>query len=368
MKILIMNQYFEDFMGGSELQCYMIARYLKKYGHEVIYGAINSKGNCYKTDYKIIPIKKLSFFSLRKIFKEVKPDLVYWRYNKSFLLAAGIICKYFNIKLVFSVSSIPDTRKWVIIKLPDIKKQGIKRRLKSLIRLFKVFFSGYINYLGYHFVDGVISVRKGLLQNLPSRGKKFIKTCIYNSMEISPIEEFHWNKPYVIWVANVKKNKNPEFYIEAAKKFIDKKVDFIMVGKIQDSSYSFLNDKDNLPKNFFYLGAKQLEEVNSIIKGSLFLISTCDPEGFSNNLIQAWMLGKPTVTLFFDPDGLIEKYEIGYFSKTFINMCNDINTLIENKKIRLKIGNQAKKLASDLFDPEKNIRKYLKFFEDVFKN
>jgi len=368
MKILIVNQHYKDFMGGSELQCHMIARYLKKYDHEVIYGAVNSKGNHYKTSYKIISVKRLSFFLLWKIFKEVKPDLVYWRYNKSFLLAAGIICKYFNIKLVFSVSSIPDISKWVIIKLPDIKKQGIKKRLRSLIRLSKVFFSGYINYFGYHFVDGVISVRKGLLKSLLFRKKKLIKTCIYNSMEISSIKEFHWNNPYVIWVANVKKNKNPEFYIEAAEKFIDKKVDFIMVGKIQDSSYSFLNDKANLPKNLFYLGAKPLDEVNSMIKGSLFLISTCDPEGFSNNLIQAWILGKPTVTLFFDPDGLIKKYGIGYFSKTFTDMCDDINILIESKKKRLKIGNKAKKLASYLFDPEKNIKKYIKFFESVLRN
>lgn len=368
MKILIMNQHLGDYIGGSELQCDLIARYLIKYGHEVIYGAINSKGSSYKAGYKVIPIKKLSFFSLRKIFRYVKPDLVYWRYSKNYLLAAGVLCNYYNIKLVFSISSIPDTMKWVIIKLPDIKKQGIRRRLRSFVRLIKVLFSNRINYMGYHFVGGVVSVRKGLLQNLPSGGKKFIKTCIYNSMERNPTEEFHWNKPYVIWVANVKKNKNPEFYIEAAKKFIDKKVDFIMVGKIQDSSYSFLNDKDNLPKKFFYLGAKQLEEVNSIIKNSLFLISTCDPEGFSNNLIQAWMLGKPTVTLFFDPDGLIEKYKIGYFSKTFNNMCTDINTLIENKEIRLEMGKQAKKLASDLFNPGKNIRKYLKFFEDVLRN
>ena len=141
-----------------------------------------------------------------------------------------------------------------------------------------------------------------------------------------------------------------------------------MVGKIQDSSYSFINDKYNLPGNFFYLGEKQLEEVNSIIKSSLFLISTCSPEGFSNNFIQAWMLGKPTITLFFDPDGLIEKYNIGYLSKTFNNMCTDTNSLIENETVRLEMGNQARRLAFVLFNPEKNIKKFIEFFKDVLKN
>ena len=80
------------------------------------------------------------------------------------------------------------------------------------------------------------------------------------------------------------------------------------------------------------------------------------------------MLGKPTITLFFDPDGLIEKYNIGYLSKTFNNMCADTNTLIENVAVRLEMGNRARRLALELFDPEKNIKKFIEFFEDVLKN
>ena len=368
MKILIMNQHFSDYIGGSELQCDLIAKYLKKHGYNVIYGAINSKGNCYKAGYKVIPIKKLSFWSLRKIFKETKPGLVYWRYNKNYLLAAGILCNYYNIKLLFSISTFTDIKKWVLIKLPGLKRQGIQRRLRSFVRLIKVLFSNRINYMGYHFVDGVVSLRENLLQNIPSVKNKLLKICIYNSMEIRISGEFQWNKPYVVWVANIKERKNPALYIKAAEKFIDKKVDFLMVGKIQDNSYSFINDKDNLPINFFYLGEKHLEEVNSIIKSSLFLVSTCDPEGFSNNFIQAWMLGKPTITLFFDPDGLIEKYNIGYFSRTFENMCIDISTLIEDEVLRSKMGSHARKIAVELFNPEKNIKKFIEFFEDVSKN
>jgi glycosyltransferase involved in cell wall biosynthesis len=368
MKILIMNQHFSDYIGGSELQCDLIAKYSKKHGHEVIYGAINSKGNTYLSDYKVVPIKKISFWSLRKLFKEIKPDLVYWRYNKNFLLAAGILCNYNDIKLVFSISTFTDIKKWVLVKLPDLKRQGVYRRLRSIARLIKVLLLNRINYTGYRFVDGIVSLREDLLQEIPSFKNKLQKICIYNSMEIKISGKFQWEKPYVIWVANIKERKNPALYIKAAEKFIDKKVDFLMVGKIQDDSYSFIRNKDKLPSNFFYLGEKQLEEVNSMIKNSLFLISTCNPEGFSNNFIQAWMLEKPTVTLFFDPDGLIEKYNIGYFSGTFENMCTDINTLIDDDTLRLKMGSQAKIIATDLFNPEKNLKRYISFFEDVFKN
>jgi hypothetical protein len=114
MKILIMNQHFNDYIGGSELQCGLLAKYLKKYGHEVIYGAINSKDNIYVSDYRVVPIKKLSFFSLQQIFKEIKPDLVYWRYGKNYLLWAGILCNHYNFKLVFSISTFTDIKKWSI--------------------------------------------------------------------------------------------------------------------------------------------------------------------------------------------------------------------------------------------------------------
>jgi glycosyltransferase involved in cell wall biosynthesis len=362
-----MNQHYNDYLGGSEIQCDIIAKNMILKGHKVFYGAIDSLKTNYEVNYEVIPLRKISFQIIAKIFKGIKPDIVYWRYNKNYLLVAGILCWYYRIKLVFAITSISDTKRYKIIRLPEINKLKIKKRIRSLMRVVKVFMLSFINSYGCYFVNGATSVRKSLLINLSSFRKKVPKVCIYDSMETKLSEKFKWKKPYVIWVANLKKIKNPELFLNAARKFVDKNVDFIMVGKIQDDVYEYFNDKNEFPPNLFYLGPKKPEEVNSMIRGSLFLVHTCNPEGFPNNYIQAWMQGRPTIALYFDPDSIIENNNIGYYSKNFDRMCNDINNLIEDKRLREEMGNNARKIAVKLFDPEKNMLKLNKFFEDVLK-
>ena len=51
------NQHLEDVIGGSEIQCHLIAKYLTGFGHEVFYAAINSKQVDYATNYHIIPLE-----------------------------------------------------------------------------------------------------------------------------------------------------------------------------------------------------------------------------------------------------------------------------------------------------------------------
>ena len=159
--------------------------------------------------------------------------------------------------------------------------------------------------------------------------------------------------------------KNPTLYIKAAEELRDEPVDFLMIGKIQDPSYHYMEEQDQLPQNLCYLGIRDLNEINSILRNSLFLVNTCDPEGFSNNLIQAWLQEKPTISLFFDPDGFIERNEVGYFSKSFDMMCKHIQLLVENPGLRNEMGRRAGRLARELFSPEKNTRKQEAFLKKV---
>ena len=100
-----------------------------------------------------------------------------------------------------------------------------------------------------------------------------------------------------------------------------------------------------------------LNEVNGIINNSLFLIHTCEPEGFPNVFLQAWGLGKPTVSLFYDPDDMIKNNLLGYHAKSFDNLIHLTRNLIADKELRDKMGNNARNF-SQKFKPEINI-KYL---------
>jgi len=105
------------------------------------------------------------------------------------------------------------------------------------------------------------------------------------------------------------------------------------------------------------LGPKSPGEVNGILRRSLFLVHTCAPEGFGNNFIQAWLQGKPTVSLYFDPEGIIAREGLGYVSGTFPKLVQDVARLVENQAECKIMGHKARQFAVERFSPEANTRK-----------
>ena len=91
-------------------------------------------------------------------------------------------------------------------------------------------------------------------------------------------------------------------------------------------------------------------------------VHTCNPEGFGNNFIQAWLQGKPTITIFFDPDNIIEEQNLGFYSKTFNNLVLDTEKLINDKILRDSMGKRAREFARENFIPKVNAKKFEVFF------
>ena len=365
MKILIINQHIEDAIGGSEIQCDIIASYLSDFGHKVFYGAINSKRNNYSYNYKVIPIKQMSLRITNKVIKDVSPDIIYWRFNKKSFLKTVILSKLYRVRFVFAVSSFNDTEKWTMsgVKVFNIKNRQFNISfLKKIILVIRNAFISRINYMAFYFVDGVTLLNNDFKDKIPAKKQMLIS----NSMKTKIIPQ-EWPKPYIIWVANIKPKKNPEEYIKLVRSLTHTKVDFLMIGSIQDNRYSFLKSRDKIPENLYYLGVKNIEEVNGYIKKSLFLVHTCDPEGFGNNFIQAWLMGKPTVTLYFDPESIIEKNRLGFFSHNYDQMVKDVYKLITDEKLRSDMGKKAKDFAEKKFNPEKNVRKLEDFLLKIIK-
>ncbi|MEX1013850.1 MAG: glycosyltransferase family 4 protein [Candidatus Paceibacterota bacterium] len=358
MKILIINQHKDDFLGGSELQCDIIANYLTKFGHEVIYGAVNARKEKYDTIYQVYPLNHFNIFTLFSFFRRNNPDVIYWRFDRNKFLLSVLIAKILNIKFVFSVAHIDNLKIYPIKQI----ESDLHNKLRSIASNIKRFF-GIINYLGFYFVDGIIVNNADWLESIPSFIDKRI--TIRNSMSLTLSKEFQWERPFVLWVANIKKAKNPEDYIRLTDKLKDFNVDLLMVGKIQGREYNKILTKDNLPDNFYYLGPKTFPEVNSILKESLFLVHTCSPEGFPNIFIQAWLLGKPTITLYFDPENIIEREGLGLYSGEFNNFVEDTKRLLKNKKKRHEMGEKAREFSRQNFRPETNIKQLETFLKNI---
>jgi glycosyltransferase involved in cell wall biosynthesis len=115
----------------------------------------------------------------------------------------------------------------------------------------------------------------------------------------------------------------------------------------------------------YLLGPKTYHEVNGILQQALFLVHTSSVDGFSNVIIQAWMQGKPTISLWYDPDNMMKNNDIGLVSGEFEQLVRDTKTLLENPSRREGMGQRAKKLAEAHFTPEVNIRKFEQFFLEI---
>ena len=102
-----------------------------------------------------------------------------------------------------------------------------------------------------------------------------------------------------------------------------------------------------------------------MIRQSLFLAHTCAPEGFPNVFIQAWRQAKPVVSLFYDPDRMLENHRLGYCSGTFEQFIRDTGNLIGNSAARKDIGARAEAFARQHFDPASNTRKLEAFLQEI---
>ncbi len=356
LRIAIVNQHPTDMLGGSEIQCDIIARTLVEFGHQVDYIAVGGRSSdAYQVSYRVRPVARLAEAIAQQVIA-AKPDVLYWRFNKHCFAKAVQRIKQAGIPIVFSVSHVRDVSRFYL--QPDAWRtsglRGLRRALKESWRLYR-------EHRGFDYVDALVSNNPDNLRgtNIP------LQAYIPNSM-ITTVQPFTWPRPYCLWVANIKDRKQPEKYLELAAALPDLGVDFLMVGQLQSKSYASM--LANGPANFHYLGEKRLEEVNGMLADSLFLIHTCHPEGFSNNFIQAWLQGKTVISLAFDPGGLLVSESLGlYADNDMRNFIAQSRQLIERPDIANSMGEHARLYANHHFSPTTNVRQLESLFTELLK-
>lgn len=353
MKVVIVNRHYTKSLGGSEIQCHQIATRLTQLGEFVTYVALGGAEENKSFDYPIVQCKETST-DIKSVLTRQTADVVYWRYNKSFLAEVMKTLKRLETPLVFSVSHIHDIKPFAYKPIPGLSLYLRSRR--ALGHLVK----GWFYRKALRQVSGVVCNNREHLDLVRHNHKKYIPNTPY-------IEStgFIWPRPYVVWVGNLKQHKHPEDYIRLAEELDDSGVDFLLVGKIQQSAYQYLEDSSNTPSNFYYLGSKGILETNGVIKNSLMLIHTCEPEGFPNVFLQAWGFKKPVLSMQFDPEQILAKHGLGAHSGSFEQLVKDCRFFIENMDEREQVGEKASQYLERKFVLDKNVDELLSFLKSV---
>lgn len=134
----------------------------------------------------------------------------------------------------------------------------------------------------------------------------------------------------VLWVANMRRLKRPEWFISLAKGMPNCK--FAMVGGVTlgDRDYflqikKLAEDVDNL----HFLGAMPFAEVNKLFTKVKILVCTSEYEGFPNTFLQAWSNGVPVVSTV-DPNHLISSKSLGYYVKAEKELRSKVELLLKD--------------------------------------
>lgn len=356
MKVVVLNVHYTKVLGGSELQCHLIASGLHEAGVGVTYLAVRGVADVSNFPYPVLNTEDSAKGIIENCLA-VKPDIVYWRYNKKHFNQVMTALHQKGIPLIFSSSNAYDLKPF---RLRPAIGVGILKQWKRYGGQLRL---GFKHNRALKLVSGIVCNNEAQIDWQKHKHRIYIPNSPFLEFET---QEF--SGPYAIWVGNLKYHKNPDMFVDLAKDLAHTGLKFVMIGHMEDARFRYLEDQEKVPDNFIYLGKQPIEKTNGFIQGSQFLVHTGGPEGFPNVFLQTWGLSKPVISLEFDPAGLILSEAIGRLSGSYDQLKQDIIELNENESLREEIGANAHALIASRFVKELNVKKLIGFMKKVISN
>ncbi len=140
-------------------------------------------------------------------------------------------------------------------------------------------------------------------------------SIIKNIIDIEQEKNEEIQKDYSIWVGRLDKIKQPELFLELAKKIPNQK--FIMIAPIvlEHQKYGIYLKKEILKiKNIEYIEFVKPKEMMLYYQKAKLYVTTSETEGFSNTMMEAMAVGCPVLSYKVDPENIIRNFQLGYCS------------------------------------------------------
>lgn len=279
------------------------------------------------------------YFSLKKLLKEIKPDIVQtWMYHADFL--GGLAAKSLDIQKII----------WGI-RTTDVT-QGASR-LTVILRKFcaKLSYSVPTDIVCAAHVSKDVHIKIGYdasKMHVISNGFELDKLVATEEHRNKIREEFNISKDAIVIGSVGRFNivKNQKFFVEVAKELVktDPNLIFMLVGRdntINNNELMGWLNEHNLINNFRLLG--QREDIPYCLKAMDIFCLHSKTEGFPNVLGEAMALGLTAIVRDVgDSKYLIQKKifvqnEVDGFCRAIITLLNDRILLVEEGRRNIDI-------------------------------
>jgi len=349
------------YVGGAEIQQVELAKELNRRGYEisfVTYGqnTFNKKlengieiFSAYNRDATSQLGVLTKAYIIYKKMKAVNADIYFYRAGSPGVIP--IFVKLLHKKIIKSIASDAEVTGEIIIR---------KNNWASFLEKMG-------NWIDIKLSNVVVSQNNFQKSEL----KKIFKVesvVIKNAFYIPPHVITDCVADCLLWVGTIRSVKQPHLFLEVAKHFPNYK--FILIGGEGENLELFRNIQNTAKKisNLDFIGFVSHDKIFDYYNESILLINTSKTEGFPNIFLEAWLSSIPVVSLNIDPDGIISKYKLGYHSKTFNQMLDDIKTLLKDKELRKMMGENGRKYVEENHDIKKIADQYENLLNTLVKN
>lgn len=344
---LLENNNSLKIIGGSELQQLLLAKELIKKEVKVSFITLSEQKYIMKNGFEIYGIdgningilsKIIIANNLLKTLKLADADIYYQRVAESTTGIVAFFCNRNKKKFIYNSAHDEDSknnsklRSYLSNKLYTY---GIKNSVKIIVQN---------NIQQENFLKN-FKKKSIMIQNGISLDDLNPSSYDLKSADVEKLNDNSKNGKDLIWVSTIRKWKQPEIFIEIAKK--NPNLNFLMIGGPDLSNKNGLKYYEKIEceaekvKNLNLKGFVGSEKTDNYIKNSKILVNTSLKEGFPNTFLQAWKYGIPVVSLNVDPDEIIQKNSLGIVAKNFDGLNETIKKLSLNKKLRKEIGKNA---------------------------
>lgn len=366
----ILELCFSNAWGGLEIYVGNYAREFSKVNQFVTTVTLSNsrlQTDLRKSGIKNISIKPLlkylDFISAIKIRNSIKEKIDIIHVHQSRDLSTAILLKMLckDSKLVYSQQM--DSR----FNKKDLYHKWIYKNIDYVVTMTDDMRTNHINNTPVS-PDLIKTVYNGIdLSKFIIKNENDINLSVDLKLTIE-------NKVVIGCVARLDSLKNQEILIDVAKFLIEEQITnfhFMIIGDETDSisgrgykqKLLDLIQQFNLQSYFTFISfTNNIENYFSIM--DIFVLPT-NKESFGYVLIEAMAIGKPVIASNQGgPKEIIQQNVNGFLfeSKNYLDLAGKIKILIKNESIRLKMGEESKRIAISKFDIKTTIKNYLELF------
>lgn len=342
-----------EIVGGAELQSMLLAKELARRGFDVSFVVLDhgQKSPEIIDGIKIIKsypkttpagIHCTTLSLVWKALSEANADVYY-----GFRGIAGIVALYCLL-----------SRKRLVIGIPsDMEVEG-ERAGKSNIY-------NWLWRFDLKVASRVISQTKYQQEMLEkSFGRDSIIIKASHAMETRVIEKSA--PPVALWVSTIRPQwKQPELFLKLASAIPGAR--FQMIGGPSEDKkfYQGIREQASKIPNLDFVGFVPHHEVGKYFERASILVNTSDVEGFPNTFLEAWSRYSPVVSLNIDPDEIICQQKLGFHSRTFGQMVNDVKLLLRDIELRQDLGRNGRRYVEQEHDLKVVVEQYIRLFQQL---